>query len=100
VLAAETTYRVSFRPHLQVQTARRVPSPIFAVALIGIKRLRIVELSDDVTAVDEDAREQIVRSAIMEHYREQAGQVPCFGEITGSMEGRAKADLVVVVDER
>jgi hypothetical protein len=31
----ERNYRASFRPHLQVQTERVVPSPIFVAALLG-----------------------------------------------------------------
>jgi hypothetical protein len=83
VLAAEERYKTGFRPHLQVQTERTVPSPIFAVAMIGTKRLRVVELSNKVTSTDQDTRDQIARDAIRRHYRENRGWVPCFGEITG-----------------
>jgi len=83
VLAAEDGYRASFRPHLQVQTERNIPSPIFAAAMIGTKRLRIIELLDRATSSYEEARNQIAMDAIRNHYRENRGWVPCFGEITG-----------------
>ena len=44
ILAREDSYRAAFRPHLQVQTERRVPSPIFIAALLSTKRLRTVQL--------------------------------------------------------
>ena len=34
MVANEQAYRVAFRPHLQVATARRVPSPIFIAAML------------------------------------------------------------------
>jgi hypothetical protein len=40
----EQVYSDSFRPHLQVQTERRVPSPIFVAALLTVARLRIIHL--------------------------------------------------------
>jgi len=39
---SERAYRASFRPYLQVQTERQVPSPIFVAALLTVARLRIV----------------------------------------------------------
>jgi hypothetical protein len=45
ILAKEEAYRAAFRPHLQVQTERRNPSPIFIAALLTVRRLRIVPLS-------------------------------------------------------
>jgi hypothetical protein len=83
VLAREEAYRQAFKPHLQVQVERDIPSPIFAVALIGIKRLRIVDLPDMSTVADECQREEIVRRIIRRHYRENSGRVTSFGKITG-----------------
>ena len=82
-LDAERHYRSDFRPHLQVQTTSQIPSPIFAAAMIGVRRLRIVELQTDVTAVDEDGRDEIARDAILRHHSRIRGVVPCFGKITG-----------------
>lgn len=39
---SEQAYAASFRPHLQVQTERVVPSPIFIAALLTVARLRII----------------------------------------------------------
>ena len=53
----ERAYCASFRPHLQVQTERAVPSPIFVAALLTVARLRIVRLPDEaLTANDESFR--------------------------------------------
>jgi hypothetical protein len=82
-LAREEAYRQAFRPHLQVQVERDKPSPIFIVALLGIKRLRIIDLPDLDAAADEGQREEIVRTIIRRHYRETSGRVSCFGKITG-----------------
>ena len=81
ILAREGAHRATFRPHLMVETARRVPSPIFVAALFGIARLRIVPLSDDRFAARE-ARDRVVKGAILQHYRETSGRVPAFGRIT------------------
>jgi hypothetical protein len=83
ILARENAYRATFRPHLQVQTERRVPSPIFIAALLTTKRLRIVQLPDEAFSADEDIRDRLIRTMIVEHFREHAGDVPTFGRITG-----------------
>jgi hypothetical protein len=66
-----------------VVTERRVPSPIFIAALLTTKRLRIVSLPDEAISADEDTRDRLIKTTIIEHYREQRGQVPAFGAITG-----------------
>jgi hypothetical protein len=83
ILAREDAYRSTFRPHLQVQTERRIPSPIFIAALLTTKRLRIVQLPDEAISGDEDTQDRLIRATIIEHYRERAGHVPAFGRITG-----------------
>jgi len=83
ILAREDAYRAAFRPHLQVVTERRVPSPIFIAALLTTKRLRIVSLPDEAISADEDTRDRLIRATIIEHFREQRGDVPAFGAITG-----------------
>jgi hypothetical protein len=82
-LQREEAYRTAFRPHLQVQTERHIPSPIFIAALMTVERLRIVRLPDEIASVEQDERHQIVRAAITKNYRDNAGQVPAFGRITG-----------------
>lgn len=78
----EQAYRASFRPHLQVQTERAVPSPIFVAALLTVARLRIVHLPDEALTVNEEARDRIIKPIIIEHWRENGGRVPAFGGIT------------------
>jgi len=79
----EEPYRAAFRPHIQVQTERTIPSPIFVAALMTVERLRILRLPDEVVSVDQDQRDEIVRAAITTHYRKSSGYVPAFGRITG-----------------
>jgi hypothetical protein len=83
ILAREEAYRAAFRPHLQVETERRVPSPIFIAALLTVMRLRIVPLPDEAFSADEDTRERMIKATITQHYQNQRGQVPAFGGITG-----------------
>jgi hypothetical protein len=68
---------------LQVQTERVVPSPIFVAALLTVTRLRIVRLSDEVLTANDEARDRMMKSIIIEHWRENAGRVPAFGGIVG-----------------
>jgi hypothetical protein len=82
-LAREEACRAAFRPHLQVETERRVPSPIFIAALLTTARLRIVPLPDDTCSGDEELRDRVVKATINGHFRESTGHVPAFGGITG-----------------
>jgi hypothetical protein len=79
---SEQAYRASFRPHLQVQTERAVPSPIFVAALLTVKRLRVVPLPDEALTAN-DARDRIIKPIIIEHWRENDGRVSAFGGIIG-----------------
>jgi transcriptional regulator with XRE-family HTH domain len=74
LIGREETYRAGFRPHLQIQTERTIPSPIFLAALMTVERLRRVRLPDAVAAADQDERYDIVRAAIIKHYRESSGR--------------------------
>jgi hypothetical protein len=76
-------YCNSFRPHLQVQTQRGVPSPIFVAALLTVARLRIIALPDEALIANEEAREGVIKTIVIDHWRENGGRVPAFGEITG-----------------
>jgi hypothetical protein len=80
---SERAHRASFRPHLQVQTERIVPSPIFVAALLTVARLRIVPLPDAALAANDVARDRIIKTIIIDHWREKGGRVPAFGGITG-----------------
>jgi hypothetical protein len=83
ILAKEEAYRAAFQPHLQVQTERQKPSPIFIAALLTVRRLRIVALPDEAFSADEDTRDRVIKATIVEHYQSQRGYVPAFGGITG-----------------
>jgi hypothetical protein len=83
ILAREEVYRAAFRWHLQVQTERRNPSPIFIAALLTTARLRIVDLPDEAFSADRDTRDRVIKATIIEHYQSQRGHVPAFGGITG-----------------
>jgi hypothetical protein len=79
----EKVYSESFRPHIQVKTERTVPSPIFIAALLTVARLRIVRLPDEAIFAEGDDRDRIVKSIILDHWRETGGHVPAFGTVTG-----------------
>jgi hypothetical protein len=79
----EQVYSDLFRPHIQVQTERVVPSPIFIAALLTVARLRIISLPDAVIAAEGDARDRVIKTIILDHWRETGGHVPAFGAITG-----------------
>lgn len=112
----ERAYRASFRPHLQVQTKRIVPSPIFVAALLTVARLRIIRLPDEAIKADNDAprphdqdhhsrplaRHWWLHSSIRRHRRLRPGRdgrrrrfrfwfaVPCYWRSSrGYAEGRA-----------
>ena len=80
---SERAYCASFRPHLQVQTERAVPSPIFVAAMLTVARLRMIRLPDEGLAVNNETRGHIVKPIIIDHGRENGGRVPAFGGITG-----------------
>ncbi len=80
---SERAYCASFRPHLQVQTERAVPSPIFVAALLTVARLRIIRLPDEALTTNDEARDGIIKNIIIGHWRENGGRVPAFGGITG-----------------
>jgi hypothetical protein len=80
---SERAYVAAFRPHLQVQTERVVPSPIFVAALLTVVRLRIVRLPDEALTANDEARDCIIKTIIIDHWRENGGRVPAFGGIMG-----------------
>ena len=82
ILAREDAYRAAFRPHLQVETERTIPSPIFIAALLTTRRLRIVPLPEEALSADDDTRDRVISTTIIEHYQSQRGHVPAFGGIT------------------
>ena len=83
MLEHERRYGETFRPHLQIQTERRVPSPIFVAALLTTERLRIVRLPAGAFDGTEEDRDRVVKRVVVEHYRRERGHVHAFGAITG-----------------
>ena len=82
-LDRERAYEARFRPHLRAETELMVPQPIFIAALMTTARLRHVELSDETWSANPERRDQLVKKAIQNHYREHHGHVPAFGIIVG-----------------
>src|ERR1700719_549668 len=83
-IESERAYLASFRPHLQVQTERSVPSPIFVAAMLTVARLRIIRLPDEALTANDETRDRIIKIIVMDHWREANGRVPTCGGITGS----------------
>ena len=81
VLEHERAYRDRFRPHLRAETERRVPSPIFVAALCTTARLCVVPTPDETWGADPEARNQLLKQIISEHFTAVWGWVPAFGRI-------------------
>jgi hypothetical protein len=45
--------------------------------------LRIVHLPDEALTANDEARDRIIKTIIIDHWREEGGRVPAFGQITG-----------------
>jgi hypothetical protein len=82
-IESERAYLASFRAHLHVQTERAVPSPIFVAALLTVARLRTVSLPEEALTANDEARDRIIKTTIIDHWHENNGYVPAFGGITG-----------------
>jgi hypothetical protein len=82
-IESERAYLASFRPNLHVQTERAVPSPIFVAALLTVARLRTVSLPEEALTANDEARDRIIKTTIIDHWHENNGYVPAFGGITG-----------------
>jgi hypothetical protein len=82
-IESERAYLASFRPHLQVQTERYWPSPIFVAAMLTVARLRSIHLPDDALATNDEARNRFIKTIIIDHWRENNGRVPSLCGIAG-----------------
>ena len=60
-----------------------MPSPIFVAALLTVTRLRIVRLPNSALTANEETRDRIIKTIIIDHWRENGGRVPAFGGIVG-----------------
>lgn len=83
--ADEIAYHITFEPHLRCEVERPVPFPIFAAAMFGVATLRLVPIPERIQWADEPTRDELVKEAILDHYRQRHGEVPTFGKITGYM---------------
>jgi hypothetical protein len=81
LLAEEKEYALRFQPHLRTETARIVPEPIFAAAIIGTARLRLVEVPSEIWEASTTDRHRLLQQAIRDHYQAHNGHVPAFGAI-------------------
>jgi hypothetical protein len=83
IVAQESAYAASFRPHLRTETEQTIPQPIFVAALVGTARLRRVALPDQAWRLNADERDALLKRTILGHYREHDARVPAFGAIVG-----------------
>ena len=81
-MESEQSYLASFRPHLQVQTERSAPSPVFVAALLTVARLRTISVPDEALTANHEARDRIIKTIIIDHWSGHRGRVPAFGGIT------------------
>jgi hypothetical protein len=67
ILARETAYRTTFRPHLRCETEREIPEPLFIAALMTNARLRLVPVCPKIWQVNADERDRLLKQAIQGH---------------------------------
>lgn len=77
----EAAWRAAFRPHAVVTTERRVPQPIFIVALIGVDA--ILRLDFDVEAGPETFLDQALEGVARKIRESGNGSLTGFGRPTG-----------------
>jgi hypothetical protein len=76
--------RAEFRPHIRVQTDRRVPSPIFVVAMTGgPDRWLRISLPEEITVLPEYDQMEEVAEIVRQHHAERKGWAGPFGSING-----------------
>ena len=75
--------RARFRPHLRVVPERRVPSPIFVVALTGTARWLRQDLPDGITERPWERQLEVVARFARGHYRAKQASAGPFGAIQG-----------------
>src|SRR5271155_1746584 len=78
--AASAAARWKDPPAMTVSRSQ-VPSPIFVAALLTVAQLRIVHLPDEALTANDEARDRIIKTIIIDHWRENRGRVPAFGQI-------------------
>ena len=81
LVVREEIHRARFRPHLQVMTERKMPSPIFVAALLTTEQLRTIYLPEDIITFDQYQQNQIVRELIKKHYSRTCERTGSFSAI-------------------
>ncbi len=77
----DAAWRAAFVPHAIIITDRKIPSPIFAAAIIGVDRL--IRVDFDLTASPTTFVEQALRGVREKLGKGSCGQIPAFGKPTG-----------------
>ena len=75
--------RQCFIPHLWVIPERKIPSPIFVVAIFGEECFRRINLPDGVLTLSENLQKKIISRAACSHFNSTGGQAGPFGKIIG-----------------
>jgi len=83
IVQERTLVRQRFTPHLWVIPERKIPSPIFVVAVFGEERFRRVNLPDGILTLSENLQEKIISQAASFHFASSSGQAGPFGKILG-----------------
>ncbi len=75
--------RLTGEPHLWVLHERRMPQPLFPVALAGIKRWKVLELPEDIERCSAEQRRRLIRQRVLDHQQADGGRSGLFGQVTG-----------------
>jgi len=82
-LTVEISQQASFIPHLWAEAERKVPSPIFVVAMCGERRFRETPLPPDLNERSFEQQKALVVAAALAFRRSMNGCAGPFGRITG-----------------
>jgi len=77
---AEAAYRAEFKPHAVILTERRIPSPMFVAAVIGVERLLRVDFDTSVSPV---RFVTLALDAVQQKLAEWGATLPGYGRPTG-----------------
>lgn len=76
----EAEWRAGFVPHAVVLTERKIPQPIFVVAIVGVERL--LKASFDLSAPEHEIPARAL-AAVRKHLAQWSYPIPSFGKPTG-----------------
>jgi hypothetical protein len=77
---ADATWRAAFRPHAIILTEKRIPSPMFAVAVIGVERLLRVDFDSKASPV---SFVKLALKGLRQKTAEWGSALPGYGRPTG-----------------